>query len=77
MSSEFKFSEQIKQLEIYLKEKNVKNFDYSQCKDLKQIGEGGFGIVYSATFQGTKYALKSLRKNLQLQEEDIRDFKDE
>ncbi|KAF0424523.1 kinase-like protein [Gigaspora margarita] len=75
--SAFKFSEQIEKLEIYLKNKNVKNFDYSQCKDLKPIGEGGFGIVYSTTFQGTKYALKSLRKNLQLQEEDIKDFKRE
>ncbi|CAG8813144.1 23525_t:CDS:1, partial [Gigaspora rosea] len=71
----FKFSEQLEQLKIYLKNNNVKNFDYSQCKDLKPIGEDGFGIVHSATFQDKKYALKSLRKSLQLQEKDIRDFK--
>ncbi|CAG8742986.1 8334_t:CDS:2, partial [Dentiscutata erythropus] len=47
------------------------------CKDLEQIGEGGFGIVYSATFQGVKYALKSLRKILRLQGEDIKDFRRE
>ncbi|CAG8647137.1 26107_t:CDS:2 [Dentiscutata erythropus] len=81
MSLAIKSSEQLKQqlgqLEIYLKGKNVKIFNYSQFEDLEQIGEGGCGIVYSANFQGVRYALKSLRKNLQLTKEEIKEFKRE
>ncbi|CAG8692019.1 5847_t:CDS:1, partial [Scutellospora calospora] len=40
-------------LEIDLLNKNVKIFDYSQFNDMKFIGRGGFGDVYSATYQKT------------------------
>ncbi|CAG8707093.1 5870_t:CDS:2, partial [Dentiscutata heterogama] len=53
-----------KELEEYLKKNNIKSFEYSQCSNLKCIGCGGYAIVYEATFQGQKYAIKSLKNNL-------------
>ncbi|CAG8494569.1 4526_t:CDS:2, partial [Racocetra fulgida] len=64
------------QLELYLKERGIKSFDFSQCE--KQIiGSGGFAIVYSVTFKGTKYALKSLNNNLHFDRETFNKFKRE
>ncbi|CAG8631827.1 21874_t:CDS:2 [Dentiscutata erythropus] len=65
------------QLDAYLKNKNVKIFDYSQFKDLVRIGSGSFGTVYSATFQGVVYALKSMKNNLKLEEKEFKNFKHE
>ncbi|RIB10198.1 kinase-like domain-containing protein [Gigaspora rosea] len=39
-------------------------FDYSKFSEVQEIGYGGFSTVYSASFQGKKYALKSLKKSL-------------
>ncbi|CAG8482024.1 24998_t:CDS:2 [Dentiscutata erythropus] len=65
------------QLDAYLKDKDVKVFDHSQFEDLIKIGCGAFGTVYSATYQGIGYALKSLKKNLKLEEKEFEDFKHE
>ncbi|CAG8768131.1 12618_t:CDS:2, partial [Racocetra persica] len=52
------------QLEASLEK--VKKFDYSQFSDVRSIGSGKFAIVFSATFEDRKYALKSLHSNLQI-----------
>ncbi|KAF0538384.1 kinase-like protein [Gigaspora margarita] len=58
------------ELEKYLtNECKVKSYDYSQFSDLKLIGSGRFAMVFSANFQKRTYALKSLNKNLFLDEE--------
>ncbi|CAG8808370.1 9610_t:CDS:2, partial [Racocetra persica] len=68
------FSEQ---LEAYLKFHRIKFFDYSQYSDIKRIGEGGYAVVYSATFDGQTYALKSLNNNLRFEDKEFRQFKRE
>ncbi|KAF0480855.1 glycosyltransferase family 2 protein [Gigaspora margarita] len=59
----------LEKLEKYLNELDIKRFDYSQCKDLKRIGQGRVSVVYLVTFQGEKYALKSLVNNLDIDNE--------
>ncbi|CAG8438443.1 13269_t:CDS:2 [Dentiscutata heterogama] len=61
-----------KLLESYLEEKDVKIFDYSQFRILKQIEKGRFAIVYLATFEQNNYALKSLHNNIHMDKEEIR-----
>ncbi|RIB28060.1 kinase-like domain-containing protein [Gigaspora rosea] len=63
-SSEKILLEYSEQLEICLKELNIRNFDYSQYSNLKIIGQGGSATVYSTTFKEKTYALKSLNNNL-------------
>ncbi|CAG8807720.1 26272_t:CDS:2, partial [Gigaspora rosea] len=68
------------QLEEYLREKKVKCFDnlpLRNLRDLEKIGHGGFAIVYSVTFQGKKYALKSLYNNLSLDDKAFRQIRRE
>ncbi|CAG8489607.1 10986_t:CDS:2, partial [Scutellospora calospora] len=65
------------QLETYLKKYKIKQFDYLQCSDIKRIGTGGYAIVYSASFEGHKYALKSLNVNLSFEEKEFKIFKRE
>ncbi|CAG8715958.1 17681_t:CDS:2, partial [Cetraspora pellucida] len=65
------------QLEEYLKSKSIKSFDYSQFKDVKRIGEGGYAVVFSATFNEQIYALKSFNKNLKLEDKELGQFKRE
>ncbi|CAG8819123.1 17771_t:CDS:1, partial [Racocetra fulgida] len=55
-------------------EHGIKTFDFSQCEK-KIIGIGGFAIVYSVTFEETKYALKSLNNNLHFDREMFNKFK--
>ncbi|CAG8433913.1 6744_t:CDS:10 [Scutellospora calospora] len=70
-------SEYSERLETYSKKHNIKNFEYSQYSDLKCIGKGGYGVVYSATFQGQQYALKSLNNNLNFGKKEFKNFKRE
>ncbi|CAG8445552.1 10239_t:CDS:2, partial [Scutellospora calospora] len=70
-------SEYSEQLETYLKKYNIKNFEYSQCSDIKRIGKGGYAVVYSASFEGQMYALKSLDINLSFEEKEFKVFKRE
>ncbi|CAG8528655.1 12028_t:CDS:2, partial [Racocetra fulgida] len=65
----------VEKLEKYLKSFNIKSFDYSQFGNPKRIGQGGFAVVYSATFDGQIYALKSLNMNLKFEEKEFRLFK--
>ncbi|KAF0499948.1 kinase-like protein [Gigaspora margarita] len=51
-----------KWFENSLKEDIIK-YDYSVYENVEVIGKGGFGIVYSANFNGEKVALKSLKCN--------------
>ncbi|CAG8449047.1 16668_t:CDS:2, partial [Cetraspora pellucida] len=48
----------------YLMINDIECFDFSHHYDLKIVGCGGSSVVYSAIFQGKKYALKSLNNNL-------------
>ncbi|CAG8666632.1 27242_t:CDS:10, partial [Dentiscutata erythropus] len=50
----------LERLETDLKQHGVKKYDYSQFNALEIVGSGGFATVYSAIFQGKKYALKSV-----------------
>ncbi|KAF0470041.1 kinase-like protein [Gigaspora margarita] len=69
--SEKTLLEYSKELEKYLKKKHIKSFEYSQCSNLKRIGRGGYAIVYEATFQGQRYAIKSLNNNLSFADKKI------
>ncbi|CAG8488933.1 5455_t:CDS:2, partial [Dentiscutata erythropus] len=66
-----------KQLEKYLNEYNIRNFCHSEFSDHKIIGQGGFAVVYSVVFQGTKYALKSLNNNIVLDNKAFKQIKNE
>ncbi|CAG8630085.1 15566_t:CDS:2 [Dentiscutata erythropus] len=57
-----------------LEKNNIKKLDCSQFNDKKPIGNGGSATVYSATFQGKIYALKSLNNNLCMNEKTFRKF---
>ncbi|CAG8445655.1 22350_t:CDS:2 [Gigaspora rosea] len=52
--------------------KDLKEYDYLKFNDLNQIGRGAFSNVFSAVFQGKKYALKQVHsKNLHLGDKTI------
>ncbi|CAG8716135.1 12036_t:CDS:2 [Gigaspora margarita] len=57
-------------LERFLKESNIKQFDYSKFGDLRDIGKGRSANVYSTIFKGKMYALKELN-NLHMDEKTI------
>ncbi|CAG8702463.1 5958_t:CDS:2, partial [Racocetra fulgida] len=61
---EYLVIEYSKQLEKTLEGFGIRTFDYSQFRNTKIVGCGGSAVVYSAVFQGKKYALKSLKNNL-------------
>ncbi|CAG8617572.1 16670_t:CDS:2, partial [Dentiscutata heterogama] len=65
------------ELEKYLKSKQIESFVYSQFSELTHIGAGGFASVYSATFNGQTYALKSLNNNLRFEKKEFKQFKRE
>ncbi|CAG8494443.1 15624_t:CDS:10, partial [Cetraspora pellucida] len=65
------------QLMAYFKKYDIKIFDCSQHENLKVIGSGGFAVVYSAILEGEKYALKSLKNNLSLNEKEFKQFRRE
>ncbi|CAG8790674.1 6092_t:CDS:2, partial [Gigaspora rosea] len=69
--------EYLEQLETYFEEYNIKWFDYSEFSNLKTVGVGGYAVVYSATFQGQTYALKSLNINLSFSDKAFKQFKRE
>ncbi|KAF0499947.1 kinase-like protein [Gigaspora margarita] len=50
-----------KWFEKTLKEDDIIKYDYSVYENVEEIGTGGFGIVYSANYDGKKFALKSLK----------------
>ncbi|CAG8614034.1 4682_t:CDS:1, partial [Scutellospora calospora] len=52
-------------LEVGVKEKYIKSFEYSSFNNWSKIGEGGFGIVYSAYSNDVEkiVALKRLRNS--------------
>ncbi|CAG8587723.1 11869_t:CDS:2, partial [Cetraspora pellucida] len=66
-----KYSEQ---LLSYFKENNMKYFDYSQHKNRKFIGKGGFAIVYSAILEGEERALKSLNNSFRFNDKEFKQF---
>ncbi|CAG8651866.1 23956_t:CDS:2, partial [Dentiscutata erythropus] len=70
-------SEFSEELEIWLKSSHIKSFDYPEFKDVKLIGRGGFAVVYSATFNGQIYALKSFNLNLKFEDNEFEKLKRE
>ncbi|CAG8466578.1 12488_t:CDS:10, partial [Cetraspora pellucida] len=54
------------QLEKNLEGFGITKFDYPQFTDIKVIGIGASATVFSSTYQGNKYALKSLNNNINL-----------
>ncbi|CAG8769438.1 8591_t:CDS:2 [Cetraspora pellucida] len=61
----------------YFEKNNIKIFDYSERKNLKRIGQGGYAVVYSVILEGKNYALKSLNNNLDFDHNQFRQFKHE
>ncbi|CAG8461423.1 15453_t:CDS:10 [Cetraspora pellucida] len=57
-------AECFEQLEKYLNDNCIRNFDYSLFNNIKLIGKGGSSTVYSANFQEKAYVLKNLNHNL-------------
>ncbi|CAG8778063.1 5618_t:CDS:2, partial [Cetraspora pellucida] len=45
-------------LEKQLKKGVIKYFDYSEFRNVKVIGRGGYGIVYYANYHGTEIVFK-------------------
>ncbi|CAG8799469.1 15815_t:CDS:2, partial [Racocetra persica] len=41
----------------------ITSFNYFVDCDVKEVGKGGFGVVYSADYEGTKVVLKSANAN--------------
>ncbi|CAG8513780.1 19805_t:CDS:2 [Gigaspora rosea] len=52
-----KYPEWLKQ---ELNKGNITFYYYSQFNNVKDIGKGGFGLISSADYNGTKFALKNL-----------------
>ncbi|CAG8466706.1 6932_t:CDS:2, partial [Dentiscutata erythropus] len=77
IGNEKPLSEYSKKLETYLKSHDIKCFNYSECNNLKRIGQGGFATVYSAYFQKREYALKSLNNNLCLDDDSFKRLRNE
>ncbi|CAG8813927.1 2946_t:CDS:2, partial [Gigaspora rosea] len=42
------------------KDSSIASIEYSSFKNIEEIGKGGFGTVYSANYEDTTVALKSL-----------------
>ncbi|CAG8632593.1 13826_t:CDS:2, partial [Cetraspora pellucida] len=74
MSDRASLSYYSEELEKNLKDWTIKHFDYSQFSELQPIGQGGCANVYSAIFQGKKYALKSLHNNLSFDYKQFKQF---
>ncbi|CAG8597161.1 2048_t:CDS:2, partial [Scutellospora calospora] len=56
--------EYFKKLKEWVKNLDVKKLDFSQYNNLEFIGLGGCATVYSASFQGQKFAIKSINNNI-------------
>ncbi|CAG8663137.1 9875_t:CDS:2, partial [Scutellospora calospora] len=52
-----------KWLEEALKDGTIAFYEYSEFKNVKEIGKGGFGVICSADFYTTKVAIKCLGTN--------------
>ncbi|CAG8846476.1 30460_t:CDS:1, partial [Racocetra persica] len=64
-------------LDSYIEDANLKRFESSEFSDLKQIDRGGTAVVFSANYQGKKYALKSLNIHLLVDDRSFKDIKRE
>lgn len=67
----FNYSDKI---ELALKNFNIKMFDCTQFRDFKCIGTGSSAIVYTADFQGKRYALKVFHNNLFMENKAVKQF---
>ncbi|CAG8729756.1 23887_t:CDS:2 [Dentiscutata erythropus] len=61
-------------LKIFLKERSIKNFDFSQFSKRELIGRGAPAMVYSANFKRKTYALKDLNNNLIMDKKTYKKF---
>ncbi|CAG8469777.1 6277_t:CDS:2 [Gigaspora rosea] len=66
MANSETLSEYSERLEQCLNKYKIKRFDdlYLNNNDLKEVGRGGSAFIYSTNFRGTKYALKSFKCNM-------------
>ncbi|CAG8494265.1 25138_t:CDS:2 [Dentiscutata erythropus] len=62
------------ELEKQLKVLSIKPFKFSQFTNIQTIGHGGSTIVYSAIFEDQKYALKSIKNSLHLDNKSFKNF---
>ncbi|CAG8671891.1 8640_t:CDS:2 [Dentiscutata erythropus] len=65
-------SEYSEELERSLIKYKIDNFDYPKFNNKKIIGKGASAIIYSATFGGKTYALKSLDNYLHFDEKSFK-----
>ncbi|CAG8609095.1 34668_t:CDS:2, partial [Racocetra persica] len=63
--------------EELVKKLGIKRLNYSKFKDRKFVGRGGSAVVFSAVFEGEKYALKSLNNNLSIDKKIFKETKRE
>ncbi|CAG8511862.1 4890_t:CDS:2 [Dentiscutata erythropus] len=66
--------EYLEQMEIYLKDFKIKNFDYSQFSNLSTIGNGATATIYSVTLGNDKYTLKYINNNLCFNDKTFKKF---
>ncbi|CAG8739077.1 7106_t:CDS:1, partial [Gigaspora rosea] len=54
-------------IDAFLKENKIEEFGCANFEHHQKVDEGGSSIIYSAKFQGQKYALKSLDLNFNIE----------
>jgi serine/threonine protein kinase len=62
-------------LENSITEEHIRYYEYSDFKDIKQIGKGSFGSVFCATWKITNrsFALKSFNNDKQTLEQVVKE----
>ncbi|RIB23098.1 hypothetical protein C2G38_2172293 [Gigaspora rosea] len=76
MANSETLSEYSERLEQCLNKYKIKRFDdlYLNNNDLKEVGRGGSAFIYSTNFRGTKYALKSFKCNMYMDDKTFKTF---
>lgn len=61
-------------LENSIIEEHIRYYEYSDFKDIKQIGKGSFGSVFCATWKNNRlFALKSFNNDRQTLEQVVKE----
>src|SRR2546423_13852709 len=61
-------------LEKSISDEHIKHYEYSDFKDIHEIGRGSFGSVFHATWKNTNtFALKSFNNDQQTLKEIVRE----
>jgi serine/threonine protein kinase len=68
-------SDNIKNLDKLISEERIKYYEYSNFKDIQEIGKGSFGNVFRATWRNAThyFALKSFNNDKQTLKEIVKE----